>query len=434
MSRLSLIFSLAWRYFRARRERGFVSLVTGFSLAGLAVGVAALIISIAVFTGFRLELRQRIYDIESPIRIEALDGHPFQWRELYSTLATQTPGVSQVIPYVNAPTLVFKGDQARGALVRGMRWPMLAAIPLASYVIAGDISPNKLDGDLPPALVGTGLAADLNLELGDEFRAYRGGRDDINQDFSPSLSSVGFFVAGLLKTGIEEVDQRLLFTTPEAARALTGLLEGPFYHGAQIYLDDALRIDKSLTLLTRTMAEHALIPQSTLAYEAVRDNKVGFSAADHLKLAEEQEAALIVILSLIVVVATFGVVAAQVMKVQEKAREIAVLRSFGADSRLVLQVFILLGFIVGLMGSLLGLGLGLLIAVNLNDFRLMVENLIGISLFPADQFRLAFLPARPTVAASLGSVIIAILLTVIAVIYPAFRAARVNPAEALRYA
>ena len=430
---IKLTFLLAWRYFRARREQGLVSLVTGSSIAGLSVGVAALILSMAVFTGFRLELRQRVFDLEAPIKIQALEGGALQWRQDYSVAAQQVPGVTKVVPILTAPSIVFRGAQTRGALFRGMNFDDLRDLPFAAYINQGGMSEAD-DPSLAPAIMGQGLAQALGLSIGEEFRAYQSSGQDQNAA-APSLPSANsFVVVGLFQSGIEEVDQRLIYTTPAAARALTPLPEGPFFDGAQVYLDDTLDLPRAVRQLAGRLTEYALVPQSTLDFDAVRDGRLGFSAGAHLQLAQEQEAALIVILCLIVIVAAFGVVAAQIMKVQEKSREIAVLRSFGADARLILQVFLLLGLIIGAIGSCIGLGIGLLLAINLDDIRLTLEALTGLSLFPADQFRLAFLPSRPTASAAVLAVFMAIILTVLAVIYPAVRAARLSPAEALRYA
>ena len=435
MANLSLTVLLAWRYFRARQERGLVSLVTGFSIAGLMVGVAALIIAMAVFTGFRLELRQRIYDLESPLKIQTFDSAIFQWRPEYSRRAEALPGVARVVPYLDAPTIVFAGPITKGALVRGLDFETLADLPVAVYLTQGEIDGSVAPADQrAPALMGHALAKTLGLELGATFRAYEGAalQGDVAAPTLPTARSLR--LVGLFQTGIEKVDAGLIFTSPAAARAIAGLPAGPFYQGAQVYLDDALLADRLTAPLSALLAEAALAVRSSLAYDGARDRQIGFSAAQHLQLAQEQEAALIVILSLIVIVAAFGVIVAQIMKVQEKSREIAVLRSFGASAGLVLRAFMLLGLFIGLIGSLTGLVLGLVIATNLDAIRLALEGMTGLDLFPAAEFRLAFLPSRPTFGAAATAFAIALLLTLLAVVYPAIRAARLSPAEALRYA
>ena len=142
---------------------------------------------------------------------------------------------------------------------------------------------------------------------------------------------------------------------------------------------------------------------------------------------------MVVILGLIILVAAFGVIAGQMMKVREKSREIAVLRSFGASQSLILSVFLLLGLFIGLIGAGIGGLLGVVLAWNLDDMRVFLEGATGMSLFPADQFRLAFLPSRPTFWAVTLAVLIAITLTLLAMAYPAYRASKLSPAEALRY-
>ncbi len=434
---MSLTFLLAWRYFRARRDRGLVSLVTGFSVGGITLGVAALIIAMAVFTGFRLELRERLYDVEAPIRIQALERQPLQWRQAYTDLVRSVPGVREVVPYLNAPSIVMHGGQAQGALFRGLNLEQFADIPFAAYVQEGQSVFDRLDAQMTrpsPALIGAAMAQSMGLKIGDEMRAYEGG--DIQQDDQvPALPGTqSFFVMGIFQTGIEEVDQGLIITSDIAARSLTALPDGPIFDGAQVYLDDPLRALPTLGHVAAVTAGEALLSYSTLAYNPARDGRLGFSVAAHLHLAREQEAAMVVILTLIVIVAAFGVIAAQVMKVQEKSREIAVLRSFGAGSGLILRVFLLLGLLIGLLGALAGLLIGLLVALNLESIRLILEGWLGLSLFPADQFRLAFLPSRPTFGAGFTAVAVALLLTQVAVLYPALRAARLSPAEALRYA
>ena len=437
MGSLSLTWLLTWRYFRARRDRGLVSLVTGFSVSGIALGVAALITAMAVFTGFRLELRQRLYDVEAPIRVQALEKQPLQWREDYTDLIKGVPGVKAIIPYINAPSILMHGGQAQGALFRGLDLEQFSDLPFATYVREGQTRFDRLDAEMmqpAPALIGTAMAQTMGLILGDEMRAYKGGQIQQNQA-TPSLPGTQvFYVAGIFQTGIEEVDQSLIITSAVAARSLTALPDGPIFDGAQVYLDDTLNALKTLDKIAAVTSAQTLVSQSTLAYNPERDGRLGFSVATHLRIAREQEAAMVVVLSLIVIVAAFGVIAAQIMKVQEKSREIAVLRSFGAGAGLILRIFLLLGLLTGLLGALVGLSLGLILVTNLEIIRGAMEGWLGLSLFPADQFRLAFLPSRPTFGSSFLAVSVALLLTQVAVAYPAVRAARLSPAEALRYA
>ncbi len=406
-------------------------------MGGIAVGVAALIVTMAVFTGFRLELRERLYDVEAPIRIQALDREPLHWRQDYTDLVRSVPDVRKVVPYLNAPSIVMHAGQTQGALFRGLNLEQFSDIPFAAYVQEGQSAFDRLDAQMTrpsPALIGAAMARSMGLKVGDEMRAYKGGQFQQDNQIPALPGTESFSVRGIFQTGIEEVDQGLVLTSDLAARSLTALPDGPIFDGAQVYLDAPLHALPTLGQIAAATAGEDLLPHSTLAYNPERDGHLGFSVAAHLRLAREQEAAMVVILSLIVIVAAFGVVAAQVMNVKEKSREIAVLRSFGAGSGLILRVFLMLGLMIGLMGALAGLLVGLTLAFNLESIRLALEARLGLSLFPADQFRLAFLPSRPTIEAGFIAVVVALVLTQLAVLYPALRASRLSPAEALRYA
>lgn len=432
MASLHLTLLIAWRYFRARREHGLVSLVTGFSIAGLAVGVASLIVSMAVFTGFRLELRDRLFVLEGPIKLFPTNAPFVSWTPEAQREVQTIIGANRAIPYLNAPSIAFLGNEAQGALFRGIPVQDMEESRFAAYLTSGDFATDGLEERVSPAWIGVGLARDLGLNLGDDFRAYEAV--EVQDEEEPTLPTARtFLVLGLFDSGIEEVNEGLILTSPEAARALRNVEGEDQFDGVQIHMRDTLFADRLEGQLQTRLTDVPLFPRSSLAFDPARDGRLGFSVAAHLQLAKDQEAALIVILSLIIIVAAFGIIAGQLMKVREKSREIAVLRSFGAGQGLIMAAFLLLGGIIGLLGSLIGATLGLALAFNLDAMRQGLEALTGLSLFPADQFRLAFLPSRPTAGVVFLAISLSLLITLLAMAYPAFRATRLSPAEALRY-
>lgn len=420
---------IAWRYFRARREQGLVSIVTAFSIAGLAVGVAALIVAMAVFTGFRLELRERLFSLEGALKILP-ELHPrAEFEEGFLAEVESRPNIQNLVPYIDATGIAFQGEAAQGALFRGMPVEALRRSPFADFMQAGILELGNQDG-VEQVVIGTALARALDVSIGDDFRAYRATQQDADTDTLPD--SYSFQVSGIFDSGVEEVDTSLILVSPSLAREMARV-DGAAFDGAQVFLRDDLLIARSEFGLQRLVGSHGFYVRSTLAYDPVRDGGLGFSAAQHLQLARDQEAAMVVILALIIIVAAFGVIAGQMMKVREKSREIAVLRSFGAGRWMIVRIFMLMGVWIGLLGAALGVIIGLALAFNLDAIRLFLEGLSGMDLFPTEQFRLAFLPSRPTWGAVVTAVVMALVLTLLAMAYPAYRAAQLSPAEALRY-
>lgn len=436
MDNLSLTFLLAWRYFRASKDGSSVSVVTWFSIAGIAVGVAAIVVALAIFTGFRIELRQRVHDIDGAVGIEKLDASAFYWDSEFTASIQGIAGIEYVVPYVTTGAIVTHGAQAHGAIFRGVALKDLEKIPLIEYVTDGSYSAGGFGAqgeDYAHALIGSNMSRSVGVSVGDTFTVFKG--DDVGSYLSTGdlPDTITFKISGIFQTGIEEVDQFFVISSIDAVRSIRSTNGSKDVNGVQVYAENSSNIGNLVEQINEVGNGRFPGARSTLIYNRSGNSFQGFSPAMHLELAREQESALLVVLSLIIVVATFGVVASQVVKVQEKAREIAVLRSIGLGSGLILRIFLILGLLIGVAGASLGLVVGFAVASNLESIRLSLEAWFSVDLFPADHFRLTFLPSHPSLAAAITTSTLAIILTILAVSYPAIQASRVRPAEALRY-
>jgi lipoprotein-releasing system permease protein len=411
---LSFEWFICLRYLKAKRKQSFISLITIISVVGVAVGVMALIVVLAVMTGFTDEFRAKILGVNSHVVIQKFGGEitdPEQLRE--KILAT--PGVVGATPYIYTQALITAGEGGTGAVLRGIDPDSAATVTsLAEHLTKGSLADLKSNlkqpgsRPVPGIIVGRDLARQLNIAVGDRVKLISPSGPLTPMGVIPRVKACR--LVGIFETGMYEYDSSLIYVSLDTARDFLNLSEG--VHGIEIRLADIYAADRIARQL-----ESELGP-SYVAKDWIRLNKNLFSA---LSL---EKTALSIIVALIVLVAAFNIVSTLIMVVMEKSRDIAIMKAMGATSAKIMRIFIYEGLVIGVTGTILGVtgALGLCELLSRYHFIKLPEvypmSTLPIKVLPGDVALIAFS---------------AILITFLATLYPSWQASRVEPAEALRY-
>jgi lipoprotein-releasing system permease protein len=412
--RLPYEWFIGMRYSAGARGRGFISFIAGVSALGLAIGVAVLIVVLSVMNGFARELETRILSVTSHATLMGLNGTLSDW-QADQAQALKMPGVTAAAPYIEAQALLMHGAQVAGTSVRGvLPREELHTVGLASRIQQGSIE--SLSDRSYRIILGDALASGLDAAVGDELVLIAPQGQATPAGIQPRMRR--FVVAGIFHSGMYEYDRGL----------------------ALINLGDAARVyqmGRSVSGIRLALANPFLAPR------VVRDLAVslggGFYVSDWTQIhrnffrsIEITKSMLFLILLLVVAVAAFNIVAALVMVVKDKREDIAILRTLGAGPGNILAVFALQGALIGLVGTVTGALLGVLIAVNLETLVHGLERLLGTHFLDARVYFMSDLPAYAERADVLRICLVAFALCALATLYPAWRAAQTQPAQALR--
>ncbi len=405
---------VAMRYLRARKQEGTVSLIAAFSIAGIAIGVAALIIVMAVMNGFRQELLSRILGVNGHLTVFA-NSEAIQD---YDSLATQIGALDDVVlatPQIHGQVMVTTEGAATGAIVRAMRRGDIAARPiLANNIIRGSLADYGTDDGI---LMGYRLAQQLGLRVGDAVRLVAPQGTTTVIGTVPRMKS--YTVAGLFNVEMYEYDNGFIYMPLEAAQLFFRLPQS--VNAVEIIVDDA---DQALE--TRAQVQRTIGP-------GLRTVDWQQSNASFFNAIQVERNVMALILSLITIVAALNVISGQTMVVKDKGRDIAILRTMGATRGMILRIFLLSGASTGVIGTAIGFCLGLAFAENIETLRQALQNLTGAKLFQAEIYFLSRLPAEVDPFEVAVVVVFALALSFLAPLYPSWRAARLDPVEALRY-
>jgi lipoprotein-releasing system permease protein len=403
------------RYLRARRRNGFISFISLMSVLGIALGVAALIVVLSVMNGFQQEIRGRMLSVVSHLEIGSYDGQIAGWQPLQAQLRQQ-PHVVAAAPYVNAQGLLSSRGNVRGALVRGID-PAAeqTVVNLGNEMLRGKLA--DLEGGSFRIVLGVELARQLGVEVGDKVTLITPQGNVTPAGMMPRLKQ--FTVAGVFRAGMFEYDSSLAMISLRDAQVLFRL--GQDVSGIRLKLDDAMLAPQ---------VKAALQPQ--LAANQVATDWTDMNA-NYFRAVQIEKRMMFIILTLIVAVAAFNLVSTLVMVVTDKQADIAILRTLGASPASIMKVFMIQGSIAGVLGTVAGVAGGLLLAYNLGAVLSAVESLIGAKLLSSDVYMIDYLPTDVQLGdvATIG--LISLALALLATLYPSWRAARVRPAEALRY-
>ena len=403
------------RYTRARRRNRFIGINSAVSMIGIAVGVWALIVVLSVMNGFQKEVRTRILGVVSHLQILAEDGRLEDWQAVEKT-AEQNSRVVAGAPFVQAQAMLTNGPAVRGAVVRGILPEREEKVAdLAQHMRAGALDALK-PGEFG-MILGGDLARALGVLPGDKVALVAPQGVVTPAGLIPRLKQ--FTVVGIFEAGFQDADAGLALVHLQDAQTLYQM--GPAVSGVRLKLDDLFAAREVAYQLL------AKLPRDVFAVDWTR------SHANFFRAVEIEKRMMFLILGLIVLVATINIVSTLVVSVADKQADIAILRTLGAAPRSIMQIFVVQGMVMGVVGTLVGVITGVVTALNVDVIVKKIEQLLKIKFLSPDVYLIPDLPSDLQANDVIWIAAFALLLSLLATLYPSWRASRVNPAEALRY-
>ncbi len=405
---------IALRYLRARRAKSFVSVIAGFSFLGIALGVMTLIIVMSVMNGFRKELLDKIVGINGHVFVQATDM-PLTDYEAVSQRLSAVPGVTLVIPMIEGAAGVSSPYNQSGALVRGIKEADLKRLP----GISGRVVQGTLDGfeESGGVAIGQRLAESLGLRIGDPVTILTSKGASTPFGVAPRIKS--YPVTAIFSIGMSEFDSSFVYLPLGEAQSYFG--KDGEASVIEVFVDNPDGMDA-----IRPKLDHA-IDRPAVMTDWRQRNKTFFDALN------VERNVMFIILALIVLVAALNIISGLIMLVKDKSGDIAILRTMGATRGAILRIFLIAGASIGVSGTLAGFVLGVLGASNLESLRLGLNRLMNANLFPPELYFLSHLPSVIEPGDVAAVTLMALLLSLLATIYPSWRAATLDPVEALRY-
>lgn len=406
---------VAFRYLRARRKEGFVSVIAAFSFLGIMLGVATLIIVMAVMNGFRQELLSRVLGLNGHLGIYAYQGTVLTGYDELAERAAQIKGVKMVMPLIEGQVMVSSVRNAQGAIVRGIRSEDFARRDILKNSLVG----GRLEAFDEPntVFIGDRLAQKLGVYVGEEITLISPKGTVTAFGSIPRMRA--YTVGGTFSVGMYEYDSGFIFMPLGEAQKFFNMDDG--ITNLELFLNNHDLV-KSVQEAAATQ-----LGGGFRIYDWQRSNAAFFNAI------QVERNVMFLILTLIIVVAAFNMISGLIMLVKDKGRDIAVLRTMGATRGMIMRIFFMSGASIGFFGTLFGVLVGLVFCENIENIRRFLESLTGTDLFSAEIYFLSRLPAEVDPVEVVAVVAMALFLSFAATIYPSWRAARLDPVEALRY-
>jgi lipoprotein-releasing system permease protein len=405
---------LSLRYLRARRKEGFISVIAGFSFLGIMLGVATLIIVMAVMNGFRQELLTKILGLNGHLLIQPLESPLTDW-EAVADRVSKIDGIRLAAPIVEGQALASSPFNAAGVLVRGIRGPDLQKLSS----IANNIKQGTLDGfDTSQGIaIGRRLAEQLSVRAGDNLTLVAPKGAVTPMGTTPRIKA--YRIVAVFEIGMSEYDAAFVFMPLPEAQAYFN--RAGDVTAIEIYTNDADRVDYFKGEVTKA----AQRPIYMIDWR--QRNSTFFNAL------QVERNVMFLILTLIVLVAALNIVSGLIMLVKDKGSDIAILRTMGATQGSIMRVFLITGASIGCVGTLVGFLLGTIVCLNIENIRQFVSWLTNTELFSPELYFLSKLPADMSAGETTAVVVMALALSLLATLYPSWRAARLDPVDALRY-
>jgi len=415
----SFEWMLAGRYLRSRRKEAFVSVIAGFSFMGITLGVAALIIVMAVMNGFRAELLDKILGLNGHMIVQPLDGPLTDYDALAKRFET-VDGVRLAVPLVEGQVLVSAGNiTGGGALVRGLTRESLDNIFAGIKGLANPLSAGSLEGydEQEGVVVGIHLANSLGLRVGDDITLISPDGDVTAFGTTPRVKA--YTVLATFQIGMSEYDSSFIFMPLEESQLYFNS-EGKV-SVVELYIDNPERVDEM-----RIPVEEA--SQRLISLSDWEDRNFSLIRA----LAVERNV-MFMILTLIILVAAFNIISGLIMLVKDKAHDIAILRTMGATRNSIMRVFMITGSAIGIVGTIVGFILGVLVCFYIKEIQWFISYISGVDVWDPTVRFLTDIPAKMDAGETLTILFMALVLSFLATVFPAWRAAKLDPVEALRY-
>jgi lipoprotein-releasing system permease protein len=402
------------RYLRARRQEGFISVIGWFSLIGIGLGVATLIIVMSVMNGFRQELFQRVLGLNGHLNIYAVQGPLMDYQPVMQRIRT-VPDVIDISPTIEAQALVAKDGAASGVFVRGVVPSALRRRPsIAGHVSQGSLA--NFGGD--EIAIGVRMAQRLNVNVGDTITLISPISKNTVFGASPRLR--GYKISAIFDVGMFEYDNNFVFMPLQAAQVF--LRTGDGVSALEIFARDPQHLQK-----VRSDIVQAINAPGYRMLDWQQNNSSFFTAL------QVERNVMFLILTMIILVAAFNIISSLIMLVKDKGHDIAILRTMGATRGMIMRIFLLNGASIGIIGAFIGLTLGLSIASHIEGLRQIVQKLTHTDPFSPEVYFLTRMPSVVDWRDVLQIMLMALGLSFLATLYPAWRAARLDPVEALRY-
>jgi lipoprotein-releasing system permease protein len=405
---------IALRYLRAKRTESFVSVISGFSLVGIALGVATLIIVMSVMNGFRHELLARILGLQGHVIVQG-DGQYLSDFDAVAQRVRRVPGVVRVAPVVDGQALATGGGTSPGVVVRGIRAGDLSTLTSVSQSLSSGALAQFRGGD--SVIIGARLAAKLGTGPGGTITLIAPRGNVTPFGVTPRIKT--YTVSGTFNIGMSEYDATFVFMPLAEAQLYFNLTDA--VTSLEVMVTNPDDVNAMIAPISGAAGPHVLVR----SWQAISQNL--FEAL------EVERNVMFLILTLIILVAALNIVSGLIMLVKDKSGDIAILRTMGASRGAVMRVFLISGASIGVIGTILGFAIGVVFCANIEAIRQFLSSLTGTTLFNPEIYFLSRMPAEMDPGEVVSVVLMALGLTFLATLYPSWRAARLDPVEALRY-